>query len=99
MLQNDYLLAKTGVDRAENEPRKKGCVVAALDDFLQKRHRVRSGAARRRKRSSLQVETPTGALLPLTAEALGDAVRVRRQDQTTLDGSSSAVSTPILATK
>ena len=28
MLQNDYLVAKIGVDTAENEPRKERCVVA-----------------------------------------------------------------------
>ena len=29
MLQNEYLVAKIGVDTAENEPRKECCVVAA----------------------------------------------------------------------
>ena len=28
MLQNDYLVAKIGVDTAENEPRKERCAVA-----------------------------------------------------------------------
>ena len=28
MLKNDYLVAKIGVDTAENEPRKERCVVA-----------------------------------------------------------------------
>ena len=31
MLQNDYLVAKIGVDTAENEPRKEWCVVANWD--------------------------------------------------------------------
>ena len=30
MLKNDYLLAKIGVDPAENEPRKEWCVVAMV---------------------------------------------------------------------
>ena len=91
MLQNEYLVAKIGVDTAENGPRKECCVVARC-----RREECDKAVARREALLQLQQISK----MPLHATGVKDSLGAgRATTHHSFRGSFSAVSTPIFATK
>ena len=87
MLKNDYLLAKIGVDTAENKPRKEWCVVPRILSLLD-----------RDVAELLEVERAMNSEIKRRVEA-HRTLEWMPEPLFSLDGSFSAVLTPIFASK
>ena len=74
MLQNEYLVAKIGVDAAENGPRKECCVVAVLSFSKEETH---FSEVLRLQQALLEKD----AALRETQDELGSALRISERSR------------------